>query len=338
MSIDLWFESLNAVWGNFHFIRPWCLFFLLPALVIYGLAYWNKTSADPWRFHIQPNLLKALTIKAGRRAWFGPANFSLITAFVWIFALAGPSWQQKESPLNQDDKAIAVVLQLNESMLSDDLIPTRLQHAKLKLISLFEKNKSSAFSLIVVAGSAHVVMPFTKDQQAITNYLSDLQPALMPKQGVRKGSGKDEEQDLAISEAYRLAVQNLALYSDAASNAGRASGTVIILADDSAAVVSFEPPANIDDDRLNKIVWQFLPLQDIGLTDWSNYQSYGFTAVALSADDSDLNRVQGRLSQNWFNARPSDDVEWQDAGYYLVWPLLVLLLMWFRRGMVLSWD
>jgi len=338
MNTDLWFETMNAAWGNFHFIRPWCLLFLLPALVIYGLAYWNKTSADPWRLHIQPSLLKALTIKAGRRGWFGPANFSLITALVWIFALAGPSWEQKESPLNQDDKAIAVVLQLNKSMLSEDLIPSRLQHAKLKLMSLFEKNKSSAFSLLVVAGSAHVVMPFTKDQQAITNYLSDLQPSLMPTQGIGKRNNEDEGQYLAIAEAYRLAVQNLALYSGATSNAGRASGTVIILADDYAPAVSFEPPAKIDDDRVNKIVWQFLPRQDIGLADWGGYQSYGFTTVALSADDSDINRVQGRLSQNWFNVRPSDDVEWEDAGYYLVWPLMILLLMWFRRGMVLSWD
>ena len=38
-------------------------------------------------------------------------------------------------------------------------------------------------------------------------------------------------------------------------------------------------------------------------------------------------------------AAVADDerLRWYDAGYYLVWPLSLLVLLWFRRGWTVRW-
>ena len=33
----------------------------------------------------------------------------------------------------------------------------------------------------------------------------------------------------------------------------------------------------------------------------------------------------------------AERLRWYDAGYYLVWPLSLVVLLWFRRGWTVQW-
>ena len=49
-----------------------------------------------------------------------------------------------------------------------------------------------------------------------------------------------------------------------------------------------------------------------------------------------LNR---RVQRHLVNAIESDEnLQWRDAGYFLVWPLALFMLLWFRRGWTVQWQ
>ena len=65
----------------------------------------------------------------------------------------------------------------------------------------------------------------------------------------------------------------------------------------------------------------------------------GGAVIDASVDDSDVASLDRRVQRHLVNAIESDeDLRWHDAGYYLVWPLALLALAWFRRGWTVQWQ
>jgi Ca-activated chloride channel family protein len=61
-----------------------------------------------------------------------------------------------------------------------------------------------------------------------------------------------------------------------------------------------------------------------------------FTSAVDDSDIADLNR---RVQRHLVNAIESDEnLQWRDAGYFLVWPLALIALLWFRRGWTVQWQ
>ena len=57
----------------------------------------------------------------------------------------------------------------------------------------------------------------------------------------------------------------------------------------------------------------------------------------LSVDDSDMRRIQRRIDSYYVVVEDSA-LPWLDSGYPLVFPAMLLWLMWFRRGWTLTWS
>ena len=70
----------------------------------------------------------------------------------------------------------------------------RLERAQQKVRDLLQQRRGAKTALIAYAGSAHMVLPFTDDPDAIDLYLSSLGPELMPV------PGKDTAQALALAQ------------------------------------------------------------------------------------------------------------------------------------------
>src|SRR5262249_6688882 len=64
----------------------------------------------------------------------------------------------------------------------------------------------------------------------------------------------------------------------------------------------------------------------------------GGDAVAVSIDDSDITRLERRIETR-FQAAQGDafGTQWQDEGFWLLLPLALLSLLWFRRGTTVAW-
>ena len=60
--------------------------------------------------------------------------------------------------------------------------------------------------------------------------------------------------------------------------------------------------------------------------------------IQSTVDDADVERVLRDVQTHLVNAIESDEnLLWHDAGYYLVWPLMLFALIWSRRGWTVVW-
>jgi len=85
---------------------------------------------------------------------------------------------------------------VSNSMLSEDILPNRLERSKQALLNLIDKLEGDRIGLIVFAGRAYVQLPITTDYYAARLFLSTINPGMIPTQGT------------AIGEAINLAMNS----------------------------------------------------------------------------------------------------------------------------------
>ena len=76
------------------------------------------------------------------------------------------------------------------------------------------------------------------------------------------------------------------------------------------------------------------------LTDRSNAaaSASGTSLVMVTPDDADVDAIMRRISTNLVSSIDEDEnLQWRDFGYYLIWPLMFLVLLWSRRGWTVRW-
>ena len=298
--------------GDFHFLRPYWLLLMLPALLTWYALWRQQDRTAAWLKVFDKHLLEQLVVGESTRRRLRPMHTLLVAWIVTAIALAGPAWQVEPSPFASDEAGLVVLLKVNGTMLASDIQPTRLARAKHKIRDLLELREGAATGLIVYSGSAHLVMPLTRDDRIISAMIEDLTPDLMPSEGD------------ALADALRLAERLL-------QDSG-VPGSVLVIADN----VS---PAQVDllaaSDTRRSV--QFLSLQamgaatDVGLQNAAS--EVDARVVELTVDGADVESLAQRAQSSIrVVADSGEGTRWVDAGYDLL-PLLALLaLLWSRRG------
>lgn len=312
---------------SFTFLRPELLL-LWPLLL--GLRYLltSLQARSEWEAFIDPVLLNPLLQKPVTQAWLTPQRLAQGMIFVWVLALSGPSWKEQPSPFADDKAPLVIALSLSSSMLSDDLLPSRLARAKIKISHLLEARRGSPTALIAFSETAHVVLPLTEDSEILRFYLNELSPDIMPKAGLNVEAALAKAAELLVSSGAKGSVL---LVSDRVNN-GAANplletvpvnfllvGMQAATAEES-VLASVEPDATLENRAAAQM---FAQTQAVSLTD-------------MTADNSDLQRLQRRTTRQFEVSEAGQESQREDAGYYFVFPLLLLLLLWFRKGMVLQ--
>lgn len=302
--------ELSLYWQDFHFLRPWASLLLIPVIILYCLAKWQSTIASRWGQFLKKEYLEVLAVDSVTQSWLNPAKLMLMSCVIACLAAAGPSWQMRANPLQQNQQAIFIALQLNETMQDD--AAGQLVRAKLKIAAFLEANKSLPVGLLVFSGSAHHVLPLSMDQQAVHLYLADLQAKLMPEEGFRP--------DLAMTEIYRQA--DLTRFPQS---------TIIVVGNDETLRGEADfVGAELD---LLRIHWS---VANVELDTF--YQERSFVQVPMSQESDDIERISWLIKNRFRKKSQGEEDSWQDAGYFMVWPLLFFTLLWFRRGMVMNWS
>jgi Ca-activated chloride channel family protein len=301
----------------FHFIRPWWLLFLLPALGLWWVERRHGDTTQRWRRVIDPALLRHLIIAPSRRSVLTPANLLMLGWVIAAVAVAGPTWRREPSPFSDTPPPAVIVLRVTPSMTTPDLAPTRLERAQQKIADLLDLREGAATGLVAYSGSAHLVLPPTADTEVVRTMARALSPQIMPRQGDR------------LADAMVLAGQMLA--------DDRRGGSIVILADavsaDQIAALRALPAAQ----RPVTLLLATLPPTKIeaGLTDAAKALDADF--VQVTVDRGDVGHIAGELAR----ADRLTDVagkgeRWQDAGYWLALPLALLVLGAFRRGWMVA--
>jgi Ca-activated chloride channel family protein len=110
-----------------------------------------------------------------------------------VAALSRPQWGYQIRPVKRHGLDIMVVIDVSKSMLTRDVLPSRLERTKLAIKDLIMKlNGSDHIGLIAFAGDAMVMCPFTYDYNGFLLSLDDLSTDSIPRGGTDISQAIDE--------------------------------------------------------------------------------------------------------------------------------------------------
>ena len=168
----------------FRFENPIYLWMLLiiPILIIMKIMMWYVQRKKLSRIG-NPTLLKELMPDVSRfRPWV--KFLLLITALSsLILALARPQFGSKISHEKRNGIEAIIALDISNSMLAQDVQPSRLDKSKLMIENLINSFINDKIGLVVFAGEAYVQLPITSDYVSAKMFLSDITPNLISAQG-----------------------------------------------------------------------------------------------------------------------------------------------------------
>ena len=173
----------------FRFANPdfLYLFFLLPVLVgIY--LYYNHRRRQNIRKYGDPALLKELmpTVSKYRpdvKFWL---TFSALA--LCIFMLARPQFGSKMETVKRSGVEVVIALDISNSMLAEDVTPSRLEKAKKLISRLVDTFNNDKVGMIVFAGEAFTQLPITSDYVSAKMFLESINPNLISTQGTDVGA------------------------------------------------------------------------------------------------------------------------------------------------------
>ncbi len=112
-----------------------------------------------------------------------------ILALVFIsIVLARPQFGSKIEEVKREGVEVIIALDVSNSMLAEDIQPSRLERAKQAISRMIETLDNDKIGLIVFAGDAYVQLPITADYISAKMFLSTINPSIVPKQGTAIGS------------------------------------------------------------------------------------------------------------------------------------------------------
>ncbi len=323
-----------------HFLRP---LWLLAWPVLLLLWWWVRRREQVMArldSLVAPHLRDALTMNRERARGLRPVDVTILALGTAATAAAGPTWSQQASPWFAETAPLVVALEVSDSMRSNDLLPTRLDRARFKLLDLVAARTGSRTALIAYAGSAHVVMPPTKDGDVIKTFLESLDPAIMPEPGGNAASVLPLAQELFSDQA---AVGTLLFVNDgfdaadteALAEFSREPGTpamaALVVGTDEGGVALLPDGSPVMDPgggRLDTAV-QTAVLRRVA-------NEADITIVRAATGDGDVRQLLRTIQSN---LRQSDDpnARWLDQAWLVLWPAALLVLLAFRRGWTMQW-
>jgi Ca-activated chloride channel homolog len=293
-----------------HFLRPLWLLAIIPCGFLWWRLHCRADVTRSYRRVIAPHLLRHLLRGNDRKARLGLLELVGVGWLVAIVAVAGPAWEREPASFADDAAPLAVVVKVTPSMKVEDVQPDRLTRAVQKIHDLLVLLRGAKVSLIVYAGTAHVVMPATTDGGIIDSFAQTLDPRIMPRDG-----------DAAV-DALKLADQALA---------ASGGGSILWMAD---GVAPEQSPQLAAWRNASRTPVQLLPPLPAG----AELQTLAMAArridarlVRLAADDSDVHAV-ARAARSSHDIVTGSGNRWKESGYWLTPVLALLTLPFFRRG------
>lgn len=175
---------------RFAHIELLYLLIVIPLLVVFYVVMVRRKKKAMAEFG-NPELLKPLMplLSFKRGAW---KFVILLVALVFvILGVAGPQFGSKLQQVQKQGVELMVVLDVSNSMMAQDIKPSRLDKAKMAIARMVEKLSNDKVGMIVFAGDAYVQLPITTDYSSAKLFLSNITTDVVPVQGTAIGAAID---------------------------------------------------------------------------------------------------------------------------------------------------
>jgi len=327
---------------EFLFLRPYWMLAFIPLIIMLFIMVKRKLRNRKWESLCDKELLPHILIGDEPESKRTSAILLGLTGALLIFSLAGPVWEKLPQPVFSTQSALIIALDLSRSMNATDILPSRIDRARFKVTDILQKRGEGETALLVYAGDAFTVTPLTDDSATIESQLMALTTEIMPAQGNRTdiamskaiellkqaGASKGDilfitdEIDLDRTEVLAQAISNDG-YRLSILGIGTLEGAPITMAD-----------GNFFKDQSGQIVIPKLseePMRQLALTGAGRYQK-------MTVDDNDIDSLTTFFSSNYAEG----DVEltdfetdvWREQGPWLLLLLIPMVLLVFRRGVL----
>lgn len=331
---------------NFHFIRPLWLLSVIPACWLWWKLRLSSTVVNQWRNVVDPELLGHL-LKDGnkterRNLWYWWVGLGWLICAV---ALAGPSWELRETAAFRNVSERVLVIDLSQSMNAKDIKPSRLVRVRQKVEDILSQAGEVENAIVVYAATPFVVSPLTNDAATINSMLPALRVEIMPVQGSRTGLALNKA--LELLQSVKSKRGQILLFTDSvADSAARTAAGEIAAAGYSLSVIGVgstegapipNPRAGFIKDRSGNIVVARLDeesLQSLASAGEGEYR-------LITPDESDIDDLLTSFGRDQ-SVTPEEDANeagtnqnieaWLDRGPWLLILLLPITAMSFRRG------
>ena len=302
-------------WQDFHFLRPYWLIGLILPVLIYLQSYSQQKAESAWSKVCDENLLDFLLIKSNgeKRKW--PMVSAVVAVLFLVVALAGPTWSKKSNPALSVENPVMIMLNMSGDMWQKDVSPSRIERAKYVIKDLVKTLKNTESGLIVYSKEPFMITPLTEDAAIIDNLLPALEMNIMPENGDRL----DRAIDLAVERMQEAALPsgNIVVLT---ANVGERFDAALESASKAAAAGYDVDIVNMNSQNNDKL--KMVAEKGRGL-----YISYNKGLDLLIKKINDITAKEIKQSQNM-------QTVWNDMGWYFLWLPALLLLGYFRRGLL----
>lgn len=214
----------------FKFARPeafWLLWGLLPLILAFIWFMIGRKRA--LKLIGNRSLLMRLAPESPKNKHRIKFLFLALAFTCFVLALARPQWSLKSEPVTRSGVDLVVALDISNSMLADDVKPTRLDQAKQFISKLIDKLKGDRVGLIIFAGNAYLQVPLTSDYLATKSLLRTVSPRLAPTQGTAIGEAVSLANSAFVKGEKQYKV--LLIISDGENHEGKAIEAAGLAAD-----------------------------------------------------------------------------------------------------------
>lgn len=155
---------------------------LLPVLLGLGF-YFERRARKKMETAIGRRLYPFLSSSVSNKKRKLKTFLQVLTLIFFVLALARPQMGESQQQVKSEGVEIIFAVDVSESMMAEDVKPSRLAQAKAELSRLIDLMPGNKVGVVAFAGSAALLSPLTNDPGAIKMYLESLEPISVSSQG-----------------------------------------------------------------------------------------------------------------------------------------------------------
>ncbi|HKK67555.1 MAG TPA: VWA domain-containing protein [Bacteroidales bacterium] len=207
--------------GLMQFEREYMLWLLLLVPLVFVLymvtTRRRKRLLDEYGDH---RLVSYLMPEASISAYRWKLTLIMVGLTLLIIGSAGPRIGSMLKEVEQKGREVIIALDVSNSMLAEDVKPSRIGRAKQLISRMVDDMQSDKIGLIIFAGDAYTQIPITDDYPSVKMFLTTAGPDMISRQGT------------AIGAAIKLAAKSFPSQEEAIENGESIQNRAIIVITD----------------------------------------------------------------------------------------------------------
>ncbi len=163
-------------WAAFNYLL------LIPVMLVLGWIF-ERSKTKKMQKAIGSRLYPFLSSSVSTRKRRIKTFLQVIVVFLFVIALARPQLGQSMQEVKSEGVEIIFAIDVSESMMAEDVKPSRLDQAKTELARLVDLMPGNKVGVVAFAGSAALISPLTNDPASVKMFLESLAPNSVSSQG-----------------------------------------------------------------------------------------------------------------------------------------------------------